>query len=73
MLRLGGDDVRALAVAGDTADDLWSGHRAGAGVVAGVLSGAHDRDTLAAAPHTHLLGSVAELPALLLAEREPVA
>ncbi len=52
-------------MAGDTANDLLAGHRAGASIVAGVLSGAHDKDALAAAPHTHLLASVADLPDLL--------
>ena len=33
----------------------------------GVLSGAHDRDLPAAEPHTHVLASVADLPALLTA------
>jgi phosphoglycolate phosphatase-like HAD superfamily hydrolase len=33
--------------------------------VAGVLTGAHDRDTLAGAPHTHLVDTVADLPALV--------
>jgi len=62
VLRLGLDDVREVAVAGDTANDLLAGWRAGAGIVAGVLTGAHSRAELAAAPHTHLLASVADLP-----------
>ena len=66
VLRLAVDDVRSVAVAGDTASDCWAGTRAGAGIVAGVLTGAHDRSELEAAPHTHLLSSVAELPPLLL-------
>jgi phosphoglycolate phosphatase-like HAD superfamily hydrolase len=53
-------------VAGDTTNDLIAGTRAGASVVAGVLTGAHSAEELGEAPHTHLLGSVAELPALLL-------
>lgn len=60
-VRLRADDVRHVAVAGDTANDLLAGTRAGASIVAGVLTGAHDRATLAAAPHTHLLRSVVEL------------
>ncbi|WP_281403999.1 phosphonatase-like hydrolase [Streptomyces genisteinicus] len=59
------DDVREVAVAGDTAYDMLSGLRAGAGVVAGVLTGAHDEQTLRAAGATHVLGSVAGLPALI--------
>lgn len=65
IVRLGIDDVRSVAVAGDTSNDLWSGHRAGASVVAGVLTGAHDRSALEAAPHTHVLPSVAHLPDIL--------
>jgi phosphoglycolate phosphatase len=59
------DDVREIAVVGDTANDLWSGHRAGASVVAGVLTGSHAREELEGAPHTHILASVLDLPALL--------
>jgi len=66
VLALEVDDVRGVAVAGDTASDLEAGTRAGASVVAGVLTGAHGRDRLAAAPHTHLLDSVADFPALCL-------
>jgi len=43
-----------------------AGTRAGASVVAGVLSGAHTRRELEDAPHTHIIDSVADLPALLL-------
>ena len=66
VLRLRIDDVAEVAVVGDTASDLIAGSRAGASVVVGVLSGAHTRTELAAAPHTHLADSVAELPALLV-------
>jgi phosphonatase-like hydrolase len=66
VIRLSVGDVRNVAVAGDTMSDLWAGHRAGAGIVAGVLSGAHGAAELASAPHTHILGSVSELPALIL-------
>ncbi|MFG2984694.1 HAD family hydrolase [Streptomyces sp. NPDC048258] len=61
-------DVRGIVVAGDTAYDMLSGVRAGAGIVAGVLTGAHDRAALAEHGATHVLGSVAELPALLARE-----
>ncbi|MER5299748.1 phosphonatase-like hydrolase [Streptomyces lasiicapitis] len=66
FLRTGAaDSVREIAVAGDTAYDMRSGVRAGAGVVAGVLTGAHDAAALTGAGATHVLGSVAELPTLL--------
>jgi phosphoglycolate phosphatase len=66
VLRLRIDDVAEVAVVGDTASDLIAGTRSGASMVVGVLSGAHGPAELGAAPHTHLIGSVAELPALLL-------
>ena len=59
-----GDPAR-VAVAGDTVGDIRSGLAAGARIVAGVLTGAHDRDRLAEAGATHLLASVAQLPTLL--------
>jgi phosphonatase-like hydrolase len=62
VLRLGVDDVRQVAVAGDTVSDLLAGTRAGAGLVAGVTTGAHDATALATAPHTHILTSIAALP-----------
>jgi phosphoglycolate phosphatase len=65
LLRLGGGDVRELAVAGDTRSDIESGLRAGAGLVAGVLTGGTPREELAVAGATHVLDSVADLPALL--------
>ncbi|MFG2137163.1 phosphonatase-like hydrolase [Streptomyces sp. NPDC048650] len=66
LLRTGAaDDVRQIAVAGDTSYDMLTGRRAGASIVAGVLTGAHGATQLTAAGATHVLGSVAELPALL--------
>lgn len=60
-LRLTASDVRAVAVAGDTTNDLIAAHRAGSGLRAGVLTGAHDAETLRAAPHTHILAGIADL------------
>jgi phosphonatase-like hydrolase len=71
VLRLRIDDVAEVAVVGDTASDLLSGARAGASMVVGVLSGAHSRTELGRAPHTHLIGSVAELPDLLVPGPKP--
>jgi len=68
VLRLRIDDVAEVAVVGDTSSDLLAGTRAGASLVIGVLSGAHSGAELAGAPHTHLIDSVADLPALLLPE-----
>jgi phosphonatase-like hydrolase len=53
--------VRSVANVGDTALDLQAGFNAGTGWNIGVLSGAHDRETLGSAPHTHLISSVAAL------------
>jgi phosphoglycolate phosphatase len=61
-LRLQVDDVRHIAVCGDTTNDILSGRRAGASIVAGVLTGAHDRAQLEAAGATHVLGSISDLP-----------
>ena len=66
LIRLGGEDVREVAVVGDTVNDLVAGTRAGASVVAGVLTGAHGRAELESAPHTHIIDSIAEFPALLV-------
>jgi phosphoglycolate phosphatase-like HAD superfamily hydrolase len=52
-------------VAGDTTSDVVSGHRAGARVVAGVLTGAHDRIQLSEASPTHILAGIDELPGVL--------
>ncbi|WP_281202019.1 phosphonatase-like hydrolase [Nocardia harenae] len=65
LLRLRVDDVAAVAVAGDTAGDMRCGRRAGARIVAGVRTGAHDAATLREAGATHVLDTIAELPDLL--------
>ncbi|MFK4543158.1 phosphoglycolate phosphatase [Streptomyces tendae] len=66
FLRTGAaDDVRQVAVVGDTSYDVLSGVRAGAGLVAGVRTGAHGDDAFREAGATHVLDSVAGLPALL--------
>ncbi|WP_377266885.1 phosphonatase-like hydrolase [Peterkaempfera sp. SMS 1(5)a] len=66
LLRTAVADVREIAVAGDTGYDMLSGRRAGARIVAGVLTGAHDESRLRADGATHVLASVADLPALVL-------
>jgi phosphoglycolate phosphatase len=65
LLRTGAEAVDQIAVAGDTASDLWTGSRAGAAIVAGVRTGAHGDAEFAAAPHTHVLDSVADLVACI--------
>lgn len=66
VLRLGVDDVRDVAVCGDTESDMRCGRSAGASVVAGVRTGAHDADRLRGAGATHIIDSVADLPELIL-------
>ncbi len=65
MERLGVVDVARVLVAGDTPRDLEAGVNSGAAFVVGVLSGAGRPEELGARRHTHLLPSVAALPALL--------
>jgi phosphoglycolate phosphatase len=66
LLRTGAaDDVRELAVVGDTGYDMRCGVSAGAGLVAGVLTGAHGAERLRADGAAEVLASVAELPELL--------
>jgi phosphoglycolate phosphatase-like HAD superfamily hydrolase len=70
FLRTGAaDDVRQVAVVGDTSYDVLSGVRAGAGLVAGVRTGAHGDEEFRAAGAGHVLDSVAALPALLRGAR----
>lgn len=60
------DDVRQIVVAGDSTSDMGCGVRAGAGLIAGILGGAHSETMLRGAGATHILTSVAGLPDLLL-------
>lgn len=68
LLRAGASSVQAVAVVGDTVSDVLSGRRAGAGFVAGVLSGAHDAAALQTAEPDAVLPDVTALAAAL-AER----
>ena len=54
-----------LAVAGDTASDIESGLRAGAGVVAGVLTGSGTREELEKAGAPHIIDSIGDLLPLI--------
>jgi phosphonatase-like hydrolase len=71
MLRLGVDDVRDAVVVQGTESGVLSGRRAGAGVVAGVLTGTHPAARLRSAGATHLMASVADLPAVLAGIADP--
>jgi phosphoglycolate phosphatase-like HAD superfamily hydrolase len=66
-LRLQADDVREVAVAADTHDDLVAAARAGASVRAAVLQHAPDETTLRNAPYTHVLGTIDDFPAAVAA------
>jgi phosphonatase-like hydrolase len=66
MARLGIHDPCRVAKVGDTKADLEEGNNAGCGLVIGVTTGSFSRQQLQACPHSHILESVAEVPALLL-------
>jgi phosphoglycolate phosphatase len=61
LLRLGGGAVGELAVAGDTPSDVECGLRAGAGLVAGVLTGSSTREELEQAKAPVILDTIADL------------
>ena len=63
-----GVPVGEVAVCGDTVSDLLCGTRAGAAVVAGIVSDPDKASEMAATPHTHLITSVTELPRILLGD-----
>ncbi|MGO8956278.1 MAG: HAD family hydrolase [Streptosporangiaceae bacterium] len=65
MLRAGSADVREVAVVHGTGAGMESGRRAGAGLVAGVLTGPHSPARLREAGAMHVLPSIADLPDIL--------
>ena len=69
MENTGVTSVHEVMCVGDTVLDLEAGRNAGVRYAVGVLSGAHGKAQLEKAPHTHLINSVADLPALLRQER----
>lgn len=68
VLRLRIDAVRNVAVLGDTTSDIATGLAAGASIVAGTLTGAHDETQLRAAGATHVVPSVTEFAELVASE-----
>lgn len=64
LIATGTSSVAAVAVVGDTASDVRSGRSAGAGLVVGVLSGAHDATTLTAAGADYVIADVTALRGL---------
>jgi phosphonatase-like hydrolase len=65
MRRLGVSDPQMVAKVGDTPADLEEGRNAGCGLIVGVTQGTHRREELERYPHSHLIGTIAELPSLL--------
>jgi phosphonatase-like hydrolase len=65
LIRLGAGAVSEVAVASGSESGIMAGRRAGAQVVAGVLTGPHTPARLRAAGATHLIESIAELPDLV--------
>jgi phosphoglycolate phosphatase len=61
LLKLRGGAVSELAVAGDTSSDIESGRRAGAAIVAGVLTGASSRADLERAGAPLILDTIADI------------
>ena len=57
--------VAEVMAVGDTPLDLQAGSNGGMRSVVGVLTGAGTAETLGREPHTHIIASVAKLPALL--------
>jgi phosphonatase-like hydrolase len=68
-LRAGVSAMSAVAVLGDTTSDIRSGRAAGAGLVVGVLSGAHGRSALLEAGADAVIDDVTLLPSLATGSR----
>jgi phosphoglycolate phosphatase len=65
MLRAGVAGVQDVAVAHGTGAGMECGRRSGAGIVVGLLTGAHSGARLRAAGANHVIRDIAELPPLL--------
>lgn len=72
MTLLGVVNPKSVVNIGDTPSDLLSGRAAGVALNLGVTNGTHRADQLDTYPHDYLLGSLAELPALLASRGEPI-
>ncbi|SMQ74903.1 phosphonatase-like hydrolase [Agreia sp. VKM Ac-1783] len=64
LMATGASSVASVVVVGDTMSDMRSGRNAGAGLVVGVTTGAHNREQLEAAGADVVLDSVCELASL---------
>jgi phosphonatase-like hydrolase len=65
VLQTGTEAVADVAVIESTGAGVDGGRRSGASIVAGVLTGPHSAARLRASGATHILGTVADVPALL--------
>ncbi len=65
MKESGVSDVSEVINVGDTPLDLQAGSNAGVAGVVGVLTGLHQEERLRREPHTHIIRSVQDLPALI--------
>lgn len=65
MQLTGVTDINKVVKVGDTPSDLKQGHNAGCARIVGVTEGTHTQAQLEPHPHTDLIPSVADLPALL--------
>ena len=63
--RLGVARLKDVVVVGGGPHCLAAGRRAGAGALVGVAASAEDRFRLAAAPHTHLVAGIGDVPGLV--------
>ena len=66
MMQAGTEAVHNVALVHGTAAGVTAGRRAGAGIVAGVLTGPHPAARLRAAGATDILRTIADLPELIL-------
>lgn len=66
MRKLGITDPAEIAKVGDTPADLNEGFNSKCSVNIGVLSGACTREELEPHPHTHLVQSIKDIPAIIL-------
>ncbi len=62
---LGISEASRVAKVGDTPSDLQEGTAAGCGAVIGVTEGSHNAEQLQPHAHTHLVGSVTDVPGVL--------
>ena len=66
MERLGIQDAGRVAKVGDTTVDMEEGISAGCKFVIGVLSGTGTLEQFRACPHTHIVPSIVDVPAIIL-------